>query len=83
MWNQLRREFLYAAEKLEAEGLSRPRAHLLWRAFWASHQRFFRHMCMAAKVCTPYHPSLVSVLLKLEFVWRPLSLSHSMARLRL
>ena len=50
MWNQLRREFLYAAEKLEAEGLSRPRAHMLWRAFWAAHQRFFRHMCMAAKV---------------------------------
>ena len=50
MWNQLRREFLYAAERLEAEGLSRPRAHLLWRSFWASHQRFFRHMCMAAKV---------------------------------
>lgn len=50
MWNQLRREFLYAAEKLEAKGLSRPRAHMLWRAFWASHQRFFRHMCMAAKV---------------------------------
>jgi hypothetical protein len=23
---------------------------LLWRAFWAAHQRFFRHMCMAAKV---------------------------------
>ena len=53
MWNQLRREFLYAAERLEAEGASRPRAHLLWRAFWASHQRFFRHMCMAAKVRPP------------------------------
>jgi hypothetical protein len=23
---------------------------MTWRAFWASHQRFFRHMCMAAKV---------------------------------
>ncbi len=50
MWNQLRREFLYAAEKLEADGMSRPRAHLLWRAFWGCHQRFFRSMCMAAKV---------------------------------
>ena len=50
MWNQLRREFLYAAEKLEAAELSRPRAHLLWRAFWGCHQRFFRSMCMAAKV---------------------------------
>ena len=50
MWNQLRREFLYAGEKLEAAELSRPRAHLLWRAFWGCHQRFFRSMCMAAKV---------------------------------
>ncbi|GAB4817769.1 hypothetical protein N2152v2_004815 [Parachlorella kessleri] len=23
---------------------------MLWRSFWATHQRFFRHMCMAAKV---------------------------------
>jgi hypothetical protein len=23
---------------------------MIWRAFWAAHQRFFRHMCMAAKV---------------------------------
>ena len=58
MWNQLRREFLYAAEQAEdAErnaGLPKKRSSLLWRSFWASHQRFFRHMCMAAKVhpCT-------------------------------
>lgn len=55
MWNQLRREFLYAAEQAEdAErdaGLPKKRGSLLWRSFWASHQRFFRHMCMAAKVC--------------------------------
>lgn len=25
-------------------------ASVTWRSFWASHQRFFRHMCMAAKV---------------------------------
>jgi hypothetical protein len=65
MWNQLRREFLYAAEKLEAEGLSRPRAHMLWRAFWASHQRFFRHMCMAAKV-SPLKPQCAPRLLCLK-----------------
>lgn len=23
---------------------------IIWRSFWAAHQRFFRHMCMAAKV---------------------------------
>lgn len=55
MWNQLRREFLYAAEKAEdadkVAGLPKKRGSLLWRSFWASHQRFFRHMCMAAKVC--------------------------------
>ncbi|KAL3149047.1 hypothetical protein ABBQ32_001892 [Trebouxia sp. C0010 RCD-2024] len=54
MWNQLRREFLYAAEQAEdAErdaGLPKKRGSLLWRSFWASHQRFFRHMCMAAKI---------------------------------
>ncbi len=50
MWNQLRREFLYAAEQAESAGFKIKRAHMLWRAFWATHQRFFRHMCMAAKV---------------------------------
>lgn len=60
MWNQLRREFLYAAEQAEdAErdaGLPKKRGSLLWRSFWASHQRFFRHMCMAAKVGIHPHP---------------------------
>jgi len=54
MWNQLRREFLYAAEQAGVAerdaGLPKKRGSLLWRSFWASHQRFFRHMCMAAKV---------------------------------
>ena len=54
MWNQLRREFLYAAEQAgvaeKDAGLPKKRGSLLWRSFWASHQRFFRHMCMAAKV---------------------------------
>ena len=50
MWNQMRREFLYAAEQAEAGGSMPKRGNMLWRAFWAAHQRFFRHMCMAAKV---------------------------------
>ena len=54
MWNQLRREFLYAAEQAglaeKDAGLPKKRGSLLWRSFWASHQRFFRHMCMSAKV---------------------------------
>lgn len=27
-----------------------PKRQQLWRFFWAAHQRFFRAMCMAAKV---------------------------------
>ncbi|KAK9819870.1 hypothetical protein WJX72_003467 [[Myrmecia] bisecta] len=69
MWNQLRREFLYAVEQAEEAAMLAPLptpppgaapnsgkaprkrgGSLLWRAFWASHQRFFRHMCMAAKI---------------------------------
>ena len=69
MWNQLRREFLYAAEQAEdAEkdaGLPKRRGSLLWRSFWASHQRFFRHMCMAAKVLQPRCPCLELVLVGL------------------
>lgn len=26
------------------------RGNLTWRTFWGAHQRFFRHLCMAAKV---------------------------------
>ena len=98
MWNQLRREFLYAAEQVvhlilgwscftaqlhfnkghhqmhaaawvfvhsfssdqQLTGMTvqagapddKPtrRGNVLWRSFWGAHQRFFRHLCMAAKV---------------------------------
>ena len=55
MWSALRREFLHAlAQGEDAADCSKPRkAGQLWRMFWATHQRFFRHMCMAAKVCLP------------------------------
>jgi len=33
---------------LELMGISAPK--LLWRAYWSAHQRFFREMCIAAKV---------------------------------
>lgn len=33
-----------------------PKRNQLWRAFWAAHQRFFRHMCMASKVHTSSSP---------------------------
>jgi hypothetical protein len=71
MWCQLRREFLYAAELLEERevgasparggGGRNPRRHMLWRAFWGTHQRFFRHMCMASKVLLLL-PALVTAL---------------------
>ena len=52
MWSQIRREFLYAIEQAsngkEEEGPKR--GSMLWRFFWAAQQRFFRHLCMAAKV---------------------------------
>ena len=54
MWNNLRREFLYAQELADAAnmaaGVDKKRNTMLWRAYWAAHQRFFRSMCMAAKV---------------------------------
>ncbi|KAK7243900.1 hypothetical protein RIF29_38713 [Crotalaria pallida] len=28
----------------------KPKSRQLWALYWASHQRFFRHMCMSAKV---------------------------------
>lgn len=51
MWSEIHREFIYAAQLVEKEGLKpHRRLQVSWRVFWATHQRFFRHMCMAAKV---------------------------------
>ncbi|KAK3121295.1 hypothetical protein QOZ80_8BG0650290 [Eleusine coracana subsp. coracana] len=47
LWAELRVELLSAIEYY-AEDKSNS-AHI-WRLYWASHQRFFRHMCMSAKV---------------------------------
>lgn len=58
MWNQLRREFLYALEQASPMDEEQPKKGTsLWRFFWASHQRFFRHMCMAAKVGALFSPT--------------------------
>lgn len=43
-WAELRVELMSAEEK--------PSSSQLWRLYWASHQRFFRHLCMSAKVPT-------------------------------
>ena len=51
MWSQIRREFLYAVEQASCEEEGGPKkGAMLWRFFWAAQQRFFRHLCMAAKV---------------------------------
>ncbi|KAL2475855.1 RING/FYVE/PHD zinc finger superfamily protein [Abeliophyllum distichum] len=46
-WAELRIELLSASTFLSNE---KPNSSLLWRLYWASHQRFFRHMCVSAKV---------------------------------
>ncbi|TVU15826.1 hypothetical protein EJB05_39365 [Eragrostis curvula] len=46
-WAELRLELLSACE-FSAEEKSN--SSQIWRLYWASHQRFFRHMCMSAKV---------------------------------
>ncbi|KAI3997045.1 hypothetical protein MKX01_021321 [Papaver californicum] len=46
-WAELRVELLSASAVLCDE---KPNSSQLWRLYWASHQRFFRHICMSAKV---------------------------------
>ncbi|KAG9439302.1 hypothetical protein H6P81_019467 [Aristolochia fimbriata] len=46
-WAELRVELLSASAFLSEE---KPSSSNLWRLYWASHQRFFRHICMSAKV---------------------------------
>lgn len=46
-WTELRMELLSASAFHTNE---KPTSSQLWRLYWASHQRFFRHMCMSAKV---------------------------------
>ncbi|CAN6236195.1 unnamed protein product [Urochloa humidicola] len=46
-WAELRLELLSASELFSEE---KGNSNQIWRLYWASHQRFFRHMCMSAKV---------------------------------
>ncbi|KAJ0768766.1 putative chromatin regulator PHD family [Helianthus annuus] len=52
-WAELRVELLSASAFL---GDDKPNSSQLWRLYWASHQRFFRYVCMSAKV-----PAVVSL----------------------
>ncbi|EEF43544.1 protein FORGETTER 1 [Ricinus communis] len=46
-WAELRVELLSASAFLTND---KPISSQLWRLYWSSHQRFFRHLCMSAKV---------------------------------
>ncbi|KAG6605360.1 Protein FORGETTER 1, partial [Cucurbita argyrosperma subsp. sororia] len=46
-WAKLRVELMTACAYVTSD---KPSTNQLWRLFWASHQRFFRHLCMSAKV---------------------------------
>ncbi|GBG72349.1 hypothetical protein CBR_g11926 [Chara braunii] len=46
-WAELRVDMMGAVDST-AEGVKK--SNMLWRFYWATHQRFFRHMCMSAKV---------------------------------
>lgn len=48
MWAEVRKEFMLTVTTLH--DCEKPSLSQLWRLYWASHQRFFRHMCMSAKV---------------------------------
>ncbi|XP_022717610.1 protein FORGETTER 1 isoform X1 [Durio zibethinus] len=48
LWAELRVELLLSASAFHSN--EKPNPSQLWRMYWSSHQRFFRHMCMSAKV---------------------------------
>ncbi|KAE8733509.1 metacaspase-4-like [Hibiscus syriacus] len=47
LWAELRVELLSASA---FHSNDKPNPSQLWRMYWSNHQRFFRHMCMSAKV---------------------------------
>lgn len=46
-WSETRRLFQLAADVLDYD---KKKLKTMWAQFWASHQRFFKYMCIAAKV---------------------------------
>ena len=46
-WVEARRLFQEAADLLDYD---RKKLKTMWGQFWASHQRFFKYLCIAAKV---------------------------------
>lgn len=45
-------KFTEAAELIDAESRMRK---TMWGQFWSSHQRFFKYLCIAAKVSNFYN----------------------------
>ncbi|PAV91926.1 hypothetical protein WR25_06227 isoform A [Diploscapter pachys] len=50
LWMECRRQFQLVLKQHEEE--DRPEGKRVWAQFWASHQRFFKYLCIAAKVDT-------------------------------
>ncbi|CAI7912606.1 unnamed protein product [Closterium sp. NIES-54] len=57
LWAELRADMIAAALALSSaqnasasDSSKRSSANAVWRTFWAAHQRFFRHLCISAKV---------------------------------
>lgn len=49
LWVQAMQKFQEAAELVDAENRMKK---TMWGQFWSSHQRFFKYLCIAAKVNT-------------------------------
>lgn len=47
LWVQLLQSFQEGAELVNADAKSRK---TMWAQFWSAHQRFFKYLCIAAKV---------------------------------
>ena len=49
LWVNARDSFQEASELLDLDQKSRK---TMWGQFWSAHQRFFKYLCIAAKVCS-------------------------------
>lgn len=47
LWVEAMQKFTEAAELIDAENRMKK---TMWGQFWSSHQRFFKYLCIAAKV---------------------------------
>ncbi|GJP33081.1 hypothetical protein CLOM_g17646 [Closterium sp. NIES-68] len=57
LWAELRADMIAASlamsssqQASQSDSSKRSSANAIWRTFWAAHQRFFRHLCISAKV---------------------------------